>query len=132
MNNTSPQFNEMISRLQSGELTRNQAAAEYGIGIGTLNVWISRKKLAGTIPAVGLSGAALEWAETDPDKVNARRQATARVLSGEISALAAAKEYPGMSPTTLALDVRKARIAQGLPVQAKRTRRAANQQPASR
>ena len=127
MNNTSPEFTEMICRLQSGELTRKQAAAAYSIDIGTLNVWISRKGLADSIPKQGLAGAAREWAEKDPDKVKARREAAARVLSGEISAMAAAKEYPGMSHVTLALDVRKARIAQGLPVQAKRTRRTRQQ-----
>lgn len=117
MNTTDPQFKSMILRLQSGEITRNQAADAYGIRLGTLNMWISRKKLSSTIPATGLAGTALERAETDPDKVNARRQAAARVLAGEISALAVAREYPGLSHRTIAQDVRKARIKLGQPVQ---------------
>lgn len=121
MKTTDHQFKVMISRLQAGELTRNQAAAFYGIGIGTLNVWVSRKKLGGTIPSAGPAGAALERMITDPDKVKDRAEAVARVLSGKISALAVAKEYPGMSHVTIASDVRKARISMGQQVQHRRS-----------
>ena len=58
---------------------------------------------------------------TDPDKVKDRAEAVARVLSGKISALAVAKEYPGMSHVTIAYDVRKARISMGQQVQHRRS-----------
>lgn len=122
-------FKEMVARLQSGEITRHQAADIYQIGYGTLGVWLSRsgvaKSTAGRLPdgSRRLHGAALERSRSlSPDKAKALDAAVARVLAGEISALAAEAENPDLSARTIAQRVRKARIDQGLPVQEKRTR----------
>lgn len=116
-------FKEMVARLQSGELTRDQAADAYGINPGTLNVWISRSKLGDTIPNLqgkSRAGAAVHWPELTPDEVSATEAAIARVLAGEVSALAATKADPRISASTLAKRVRKARIDRGIPVQGRK------------
>lgn len=118
-----PQFQEILARIRSGELTRAQAAAEYGLNPGSLNTWISRSGQAHTLPSRrGKAGTAAERAEKDPDKVAAMEAAVKRVLTGEISALAMAQLDPRVNPRTLAAKVRQARLKAGLPVQAKRSR----------
>lgn len=113
-------FNAMVARLAAGELTRQQAAEEYGVNYGTLCVWLGRSKLndstARKTPKA-VYGAAVDWAIKDPDKVKALDAAVAKVLAGEISALAAAKQNPDLSARTIADRVRRARVQSGLPVQ---------------
>lgn len=122
-----PSFREMIGRIRSGELTRKQAAAAYGITTGLLNVWIQRSKITG-LPRD------TEWRQRNPDKVKELADhligkplspevqalmdaAVARVLAGEVSARAAAAEDPRLSHRTLARNVRRERLKAGLPVQ---------------
>jgi hypothetical protein len=62
MKRNDPSFREMIGRIRSGELTRKQAAAAYGITTGLLNVWIQRSKITG-LPRD------TEWRQQNPDKV---------------------------------------------------------------
>lgn len=113
----------MVARIQSGELTRAQAAQTYGINLGTLGVWLSRSKVNTTTRAPRkLHGAALGWAITDPDKVKLLDEAVAKVLAGEMSATKASEIYPTLALATIALRVRKARLAAGQPVQQRRTR----------
>ena len=115
-------FKEMVSRIQSGELTRHQAADAYGVGYGTLCVWLSRSKLNestvqrspdGTRMRMRY-GAAVEWGVPNPEAMAAAVQ---RVLRGEISAQAASKQSPELNSRTLAKKVRKERLAQGQMVQ---------------
>jgi len=112
-------FKEMISRIASGELTRKQAAQTYDLDIGTLNSWISRHNLSDSLPSMrGKAGYAKQLSDKYAIDTNAYEKAVARVLSGEISALALSEETPGIKAGTLAKKVRQARIRAGLPVQA--------------
>lgn len=112
-------FKEMISRIASGELTRKQAAEAYGIDPGTLNVWIARFNLSDSLPSMrGKAGYAKQLSDKYAIDTDAYEKAVARVLSGEISALALSEETPGIKAGTLAKKVRQARIRAGLPVQA--------------
>ena len=123
-------FKLMVSRLQSGEITREQACAEYGVGYGTLCVWLGRSKLNATIPHPGwkpdrarpMVGAAAEWTPLDEDTKKAIEAAVVRVIAGEISALAVAKEDPRINHRTLTKAVRKAKIAAGIPVRVNKSR----------
>jgi hypothetical protein len=115
-------FKELVARLQSGELTRAQAAAAYGLNPGTLASWLLRSKVGeSTRTKVGdkfLYGAAAEFAERlDPNIAKLLDEATEKVLDGTFkSCLAAHKAYPGVVLGTLTARVRKARLAQGLPI----------------
>ena len=83
MKRNDPTFNTMISRLQSGEIARTNPQ-EYGIGAGTVNVWISRSVLANTIAnqrGKPMAGAATQWDALTPDKVAATDAALVRVLA---------------------------------------------------
>lgn len=118
----------MVARLQTGELTREQASIEYQVDYGTLCVWLGRSKLNATIPrpkpdkAEPLAGAALKWNTLDEETVKAMDAAVVRVLSGETSALAASKADPRINARTLAQKVRSAKIAAGAPLKPRRSR----------
>ena len=120
-------FKTMVSRIQSGEFTRQQAAEAYEIPYNTLTIWLKRSRVSlpvkvnATEPKV-LHGDALNWATKDPLKVKAMQEAVERILRGEISALAASQQDPRLSPSTLAQKVRKIRLANGQPVQVRRSR----------
>jgi hypothetical protein len=111
-------FKEMISRINSGELTRLQAADVYKIKPNTLNAWVIRSKLDVPKQKRVAYGAAAEAAERlDPNIAKLLDEATAKVLDGTFrSCLAAHAEYPGIVLGTLTKRVRKARLAQGLPI----------------
>lgn len=117
---TSPSFKVLVARLQSGELTRAQAAAEYGVPLGTLNVWLSRSKVGEStrLKERTLHGAAADLANSlDPKIAKLLDEATQKVLDGTYkSCLAASKAYPDVVLGTLTTRVRKARLAQGLPI----------------
>lgn len=123
-------FKEMVTRLQSGAISRAQACDEYGLKYVTLSAWLIRSKLNDSVPRAGalhgaraLHGVAKELAESvDADKAARINSAVARVLAGEISARAASKEDPTLSSRTLAARVLKAKKAAGVPIP-KRTRR---------
>jgi transposase-like protein len=128
MNKHTPQFNEMMSRLQAGEISRDQAALEYGVNRNTLNVWILRAGLKGKVPRKPLTAEAAEVMKENlgsgllsGEASEALDNAIARVLAGGVSALAAAQEDPRVSPSTLAKRVRAARLAAGQPVQSRRS-----------
>lgn len=117
-------FKEMVGRLQSGELTRSQAAETYGIGVPMLNVWISRAKLGSTIPDLRKISRPIPNRHVatgpvlDPDNAKALREAVAKVLSEGVSALSVSNADPRVKQRTLAKYVREAKIAAGevLPV----------------
>ena len=115
MNKHTPQYAEMVSRLVSGELSRKQAADEYGVNFGTLSSWLIRDKIK--TPRVklvtGAARAAADRANEDPDKVIAMDQAVARVLAGECTAYSAAKADARVNLSTLNVRIRKAREAEG-------------------
>lgn len=123
MNRHDPKFHELISRLQSGEITRPEASTIYGIHPVTLNGWITRSKLSETIPSRrGRDGSEMAPKITDPDKVNAMANAVARVLAGEISARAAAIADPRIVMNTLQHKVRQAKKRAGIPIRKNKTR----------
>lgn len=111
-------FKEMVSRITSGELTRLQAADIYQIKPNTLNAWVSRSKLDVPKQKRVAYGAAAEAAERlDPEIAKLLDEATLKVLDGTFkSCLAAQKTYPDVNLGTLTKRVRKARLAQGLPI----------------
>lgn len=109
-------FKEMVARISSGELTRAKAAELYGINLGTLNVWISRSGVGKeTRSPHKLHGAALGWASTDPNRAKALKEATDKVLSGDLSLDDATEKFKmeGVARATLARSVRAARVAAG-------------------
>lgn len=126
MNRHSPEFKALVKRLESGEITRNQAVQESGLAYSTLTTWLARTGAA--IPDNRRTNhadkpftphaAVLNGAEMTPDKANALNAAVDKVLAGGTSARAAAAEF-GVSHVTVAAKVRKIRLAQGLPVQAR-------------
>jgi hypothetical protein len=116
----------MVSRLTSGEITRSQAAAEYGIQYNTLCVWLTRSKvdLPGTkratvvkpfAPDTVRHGAAVNFPTMTAEKAQKLNVAVQKALSGEMSARAAAIEQ-GVSVQTVSKKVRSIRIAKGEPV----------------
>lgn len=111
-------FKEMVSRIQSGELTRIKAAEVYNVKAHTLNVWIARSKLDVPKQKPKAYGAAAELdANLDPTIAKLLEEAAQKVLDGTFkSCLAAHKEYQDLSLSTLTARVRKARLAQGLPI----------------
>lgn len=117
MKRNDPTFKEMVARLQSGELTRNQAAEAYGLKPNTLITWLLRSKI--DIPrdsSAGLRGAALTWTKDDPVRKAALAEAVAKVLSGELTGDQAFAIYAdkGVARATLFLEVRKILAAQGI------------------
>lgn len=117
-------FKEMVSRIESGELTRRQAADTYGIKYGTLCVWLGRSELAEKTRLKGkpLHGAALGWAKLDPDKAKRLDEAAHMAIHGELSVTQVSKLFPDIAAATLTKRVRKDREKIGLPVQ-RRNRR---------
>jgi hypothetical protein len=112
-------FKELVSRITSGELTRLQAADIYGVNPGTLKVWLNRSNLsdATRLKERPLHGAALGWMTIDPETARLLEDAAQKVLDGTFkSCLAAHASYPSLSLSTLTARVRKARLAQGLPI----------------
>jgi len=108
-------FKEMVARIQSGELTRVQAADTYNLNPGTLNVWLSRSKLNETTKMAvrPLHGATADLVNNlDPEIAAKLAEATQKVLDGTFkSCLAAHAAYPELSRSTLTARVRKARLA---------------------
>ena len=122
-------FKEMVARLQAGEITKEQACSLYDLKPNTLNSWLRRSKLLGTVPRprqppeeAARQRANLVSTPLPPEIQAAMDAAVARVLAGELSARAASIEDPRLSSRTLADKVRKVRLEKGLPVQARRTR----------
>jgi len=130
MNKQSPEFQALVNRLVAGEISRKAAAAEAGINYVTLNLWLRQLKLTDQIPVndyfkvdaaepfkAGVKRGGLDLAVSE-ERASALNKAVQRVLSGEVSARAAGLEM-GLSPGSIAAKVRKIRISQGLPVQAR-------------
>lgn len=122
-------FKAMVARLQAGEITKEQACSLYGLNPHTLSSWLRRSKLLGTVPRqrqppeeAARQRANLVSTPLTPEIQAAMDAAIARVMAGEISAMAASVEDPRLSARTLADKVRRARLEKGLPVQARRTR----------
>lgn len=111
-------FKEMVARIQSGELTRAQAANTYNLNPGTLNVWLGRSKLNETtkMSVRPLHGATADLVNNlDPEIAAKLAEATRKVLDGTFkSCLAAHGTYPELSLSTLTARVRKARLSEAL------------------
>lgn len=120
MNRHSTEFKALIDQLAAGTLTRAEAAERSGVKLNTLNAWISRANLAGTLkPAPRrYRGDAHHAAEKDPEKRSAWDEAVAKVLAGESSARKIAGEM-NLSERTVALKVRQARQKAGMPVRSR-------------
>lgn len=91
MKRNDPQFQEMVSRIESGELTRAAAAHEYKINLGTLGVWLARSgiKDKGTKK---LHGAATQWG-ADPAKDVAYKAALDELQNGSLGAKEVAEKH---------------------------------------
>lgn len=124
MKRNDPTFKEMVSRIESGELTRLQAADTYGINPGTLNVWLSRSNLAEKtrLKERPLHGAALGWVKLDPDRAKLLDEVVARVVAGELTVTQAARENPTLVLMTISTKVRQRQEELGLPMRKRRTR----------
>lgn len=111
-------FKEMVSRVSSGELTRLQAADIYQIKPNTLNAWVRRSKLDVPKQKRVAYGAAAEAADRlDPQIAKLLEEITQKVLDGTFrSCLSAQKAHPELNLGTLTKRVRKARLAQGIPI----------------
>lgn len=118
MKRNDPTFQEMVSRLTTGELTRKQAAEIYGLNPSTLDVWLSRSGItrATTSKAPRVRrGAELGWNVLSDDLVAEMDAAIARILAGESSALGESKKNPRLNLGTLTVKARAARKLAGLP-----------------
>jgi transposase len=126
MKRNDPTFRAMVSRLLAGEITRSQAASEYGIQYNTLCVWLTRSKidLPETKKTRSLKpfsadtvrhGAAVNFPTITEERAQKMNLAVQKALSGEMSARAASIEL-GVSVQTVSRKVRSMRVAQGLPV----------------
>lgn len=91
MKRNDPQFQEMVSRIESGELTRAAAAHEYKINLGTLGVWLARSgiKDKGTKK---LHGAATQWG-ADAAKDAAYATALDELQTGNLGAKEVAEKH---------------------------------------
>lgn len=120
---------EIAARIKSGEMTRTTAAKAYGLDRVYLSTWLSRAGLAKDLPSqrgkVGFAAELVAKAQENPDNVAATERAIEMVLRGEASAMEAARQCPGASHRTVAAKVRKARLARGEPVQARRGKQTA-------
>ena len=119
-------FKDLAAKIQSGELTRAEAAAQAGINPGTLGVWLSRSNVTAPKNPDGtrkLYGTAAQKKITDPDKVKLLDEAVARVLDSNLSVTQVSEMYPTLSATTIAARVRKYRLEHGQHVQKRRTRK---------
>lgn len=116
MNRHSPEFKELVARLQSGELTRAQACDIYGLQRDTLSTWLTRSKVGASTRTKTrpLAGSAKQFVESmDPQYVLLLNDLVAKVLSGEYrSCRAAHLANPQVPLSTLTVRVRKARKAQ--------------------
>lgn len=109
MNRHSPEFLALIDRIAAGELTRNEAAAEAGIGLGTLNVWISRSKLNARLePVARNKGPNHPFATNTPERTELYERAVAEGVAGA-TVRELVERYPTLSKHTLARRVCDAR-----------------------
>lgn len=107
-------FKEMVSRIQSGELTRNQASEAYNVKRGTLDKWLNRSRIATPPLPKALYGAALTWVKDDPVRAAALKAAIDDVLTNHTSLDQVIKKYPGVARSTVAVEVRKVLASQGI------------------
>lgn len=91
MKRNDPQFQEMVSRIESGELTRAAAAHEYKINLGTLGVWLARSGIKDK-GAKKLHGAATQWG-ADPAKDVAYKAALDELQNGPLGAKEVAEKH---------------------------------------
>jgi hypothetical protein len=106
-------FKEMVLRLQAGDLTRAQAAEQYGLKYNTLCQWLKRSNLASSIPMAPVEH---QFKKTDPEIERATQAAVELVLNGLSSALAAARPGVTLSHREISRRVRMRRLALGRPV----------------
>jgi len=117
MKRNDPTFKEMVARMQSGELTRKQAADTYGVRENTLVVWLGRSGIeVPRAPKQGLHGDAVNWTKDDPVRSQALQEAFEEVLAGTLTARTAVIKYGdrGVAYTTIAQMVRNHLAAQGI------------------
>lgn len=93
-----PDYDKLVDRILSGELTRLEAAnlsfEQTGLKPQTFLSWLrSSGNLEKLKPTRGNAGANSPFAHTDPDKVKAYADATALALTGKGSVRAAAKMF---------------------------------------
>jgi len=112
MKRNDPTFQVMVARINSGELTRAQAADTYNLNLGTLHVWLSRSGVKTPRQKV-LHGAALDWVIDDPERTKAIQAAVTDVTAGRMTARAAAQAH-GQAFATVAWHVRKILASQGI------------------
>lgn len=117
----SEKFKELADQMHSGAITREQMADTCGVKVGTLGVWLTRSKLTKKNNADGtkkLHGSAADnAARLSPETAKLLDDLTKKVLDGTYkSCLAAHTDHKDVSLSTLTVRVRKARIAQGLPI----------------
>lgn len=121
MKRNSQAFNTMVSRITSGEISRRQAAAIYGINYGTLGVWLNRSNVNEATAFKGdaakrgtRAGAALGWPSL-PESVRVKLdEAADRVVAGISTAKEEADADPDIKLSTLNIRVRQRGVAMGL------------------
>lgn len=102
-------FINAAHRVANHEVSRVEAAAELGVNPGTFGVWMQRSGIREQKTPDGTKkahGAALGWAHTDPVKAKALDEASARVISGELTSTEAAELYPDAALPAIAQRVR--------------------------
>lgn len=112
MKRNDPTYKAMISRIKSGELSRKQAAEEYGINPVTLNAWIVRSKEVlpdrrSSREVIDPRLEAMGVVALTPERKQALLDAVQRVIRGGISCNQAAKNDPTITMSYLARLVRK-------------------------
>ncbi len=101
-------FQEMVSRITSGELNRKQASEHYGVPYGTLCVWLGRSGLnKATVSKQKLHGAATGWPTLSPDRVEALDAAARRVAMGQSTLRQESAANPDVKFATLAVRARR-------------------------
>lgn len=93
-----PDYDKLVDRILSGELTRLQAAdisfEQTGLKPQTFLSWLrSSGNLEKLKETRGNTGANSQFAHTDPDKIKAYDDAMALALSGKVSARASAARF---------------------------------------
>lgn len=101
-----PEFEALVPRIASGELTRDQAAAiahkQTGLAPGSFKVWVSQNH-SDTLRAVRRSAGALSkhsHSQNDPDKAKAYEQALSTLMAGKMPGPQVARKF-GVSYTYL-------------------------------
>lgn len=117
MNRFDTTFTTLVQRIAAGELTRQQAAVEAGVPLGTFKSWLSRSGATQGLQHVDgrATPRSTPLAESTPEKTLAYAEAVAECLrvSNPPSVLSVAKKYAprGVSYKWLLHKVARARTA---------------------